>query len=81
MMEDFINVALIPAASFTDPALITCFANDYGYEHAMHEWLRVIYQPGDLLYAISSSGKSHNIINAAYFMKEQGGKVITLTGL
>ena len=80
MMEDFIKVARKPSSSFTDPALITCFANDYGYEHAMLEWLRVIYQPGDLLYAISSSGKSQNIINAAYFMKEQGERVVTLTG-
>lgn len=80
MMEDFIKVGRIPAVSFTDPALITCFANDYGYEHAIQEWLRVIHQPGDLLYAISSSGKSQNIINAAYYVKEQGDQVITLTG-
>lgn len=80
MMEDFIKVGRKPAIAFTDPALITCFANDYGYPEAIREWLRVIHQPGDLLYAISSSGESANILQAARYIKEQGDKVITLTG-
>ncbi|GAB4413770.1 MAG: SIS domain-containing protein [Bacteroidia bacterium] len=80
MMEDFIKVARIPAVSFTDAALITCFANDYGYPHAILEWLKVIYRPGDTLYAISSSGKSPNILHATEFIKAQGERVITLTG-
>lgn len=80
MMEDFIKIARKPALSFTDPALITCFANDYGYADAIQEWLKVIHLPGDCLVAISSSGESLNIVNAARFMKNQHLPVITLTG-
>jgi D-sedoheptulose 7-phosphate isomerase len=37
MMEDFAKILRTPTFSFSDPALITCFSNDYGYENAMKE--------------------------------------------
>lgn len=80
MMEDFAKVARIPTLSFSDGALITCFANDYGFENAIAEWLKIQYMPGDLLVAISSSGESKNIVNAANHFKSVGGSVLTLSG-
>lgn len=80
MMEDFMKMANKQTLSFTDAALITCFANDYGYERAQAEWIRFNFQPGDILVAISSSGESANIINAVAEHKKMGGEVITLSG-
>ena len=80
MMEDFMKLAGYPTYSFSDAALITCFANDFGYEKAMAEWLKVFYTENDVLVAISSSGESKNILNAVKYAKSKGGKVITLSG-
>jgi D-sedoheptulose 7-phosphate isomerase len=80
MMEDYAKIGRFRCFGFTDPALITCFSNDYGYERAMVEWLNIYFQPGDLLVAISSSGNSKNILNVSNKAKEMGGVVVTLTG-
>ncbi len=80
MMEDFFKIGRFPTFAFSDAALITCFANDYGYDKAMSEWLKLHFQPTDLLVAISSSGKSPNILNAVDTAQILGGRVITLTG-
>jgi len=80
MMEDFAKIAKFRTFGFSDPALITCFANDYGYEKAIAEWLKIYFEKGDLLVAISSSGNSKNILNAADVAKERSGKLITLSG-
>jgi len=80
MMEDFAKIAGYPTFSFSDAALITCFANDFGYEKAMEEWLKIHFTQGDLLVAISSSGESNNILNAANYVKQKNGKIITLSG-
>lgn len=47
-----------------DPATLSAFANDYGYEVAFSRWLSVVGESGDLLVALSGSGKSPNILNA-----------------
>lgn len=45
-------------------AVLTCLANDVGYEHIYSEQIAVLSKPGDLLIALSGSGNSKNIINA-----------------
>ena len=80
MMEDFAKMGRYPTFAFSDPALITCFANDYGYENAMAEWLKIHGINGDLLIAISSSGKSKNILNGVDLFKSNQWSVITLSG-
>ncbi|HXC04050.1 MAG TPA: SIS domain-containing protein [Bacteroidia bacterium] len=80
MMEDYAKMGRYPTFAFSDPALITCYANDYGYAEAMKEWLRIHYTSGDLLIAISSSGESGNILNAVEFAHSVNGNVITLSG-
>jgi D-sedoheptulose 7-phosphate isomerase len=80
MMEDYAKIARFPTFAFSDAALITCYANDYGYADAMKEWIKIHFQEGDALVAISSSGESANILNAVDFVNSQGGMVITLSG-
>lgn len=80
MMEDYGKIARYETFSFSDPALITCFANDYGYENAITEWLKIHLKTKDLLIALSSSGNSKNIINAVNFAKKIGASIITLSG-
>lgn len=80
MMEDYMKMGRKHTMSFTDAAMITCYANDYGWERAMEEWIIAQFLPGDLLVAISSSGESKNILNATRKAKEIGGKVVTLSG-
>lgn len=80
MMEDYMKMGRKRTMSFTDAAMITCYANDYGWERAMEEWIMAQFLPGDLLVAISSSGESKNILNATKKAKEMKGKVITLSG-
>jgi D-sedoheptulose 7-phosphate isomerase len=79
-VTDFVNVGRIQAATLHDSSLLTCMANDHGYENAFARVLGTIAEPGDALIAISSSGKSPNICNAAAAVRDAGGHVITLSG-
>jgi D-sedoheptulose 7-phosphate isomerase len=80
MMEDFAKMGRYPTFAFSDAALITCFANDYGYEKAMEEWLKIHFVVGDLLVAISSSGESKNILNSVSYASSISPNIITLSG-
>jgi len=77
---DFVNVVRLRAQTVHDSSLLTCMANDYGYENAFARALSTLARPEDVLIAISSSGKSPNICNAAAKVRELGGTVITLSG-
>lgn len=77
---DFVNVAKLRAFTLHDAPLLTCMANDYGYENAFARLLKQLAKPGDALVAISSSGRSPNIRNAAAQVTAGGGTVITLSG-
>lgn len=77
---DFFNAAKLRALTLHECSLMTCMANDFGYENAFARMLSQLVAPGDLLIAISSSGKSMNIRNAARQAAESGGQVITLSG-
>jgi D-sedoheptulose 7-phosphate isomerase len=80
IFNDFINVAKLRAFTLHESSLVTCISNDYGYDNVFSRPLSTLAQENDLLIAVSSSGKSQNIRNAADCMKEVGGKVITLSG-
>jgi D-sedoheptulose 7-phosphate isomerase len=79
-ITDLVNVAKIRAFTLHDPSLLTCMTNDYGYELAFTQILLRIAKPQDLLIAISSSGNSKNIRNAAVQATKSGMLVITLSG-
>ena len=55
-----------------DPATLTAFANDHGYEEAFARWIHIVGEPMDLLIALSGSGKSKNILNAIQTAKAIG---------
>ena len=80
IVNDFVNTSRIKASVVSDPALLTCMANDYGYDHAYARIIATQANKGDLLIGISSSGQSANIRNAAAAMTAAGGRVITLSG-
>lgn len=77
---DFTKVCKIRSINFNEADLITCFSNDYGYENWIVKALTSYADKGDLLFCISSSGESLNILNGAKFAKKIGCKVVTLTG-
>lgn len=79
-LTDFLNVCRLRAFTLHDSSLITCMANDFGYENAFARIINTVVCPGDILIAISSSGKSANICNAARISAEKGALIITLTG-
>lgn len=61
-------------------ALLTAIANDVGYDNAFISQLKIHYRKGDKLLAISASGNSENLVRAANWVKEQGGKIIGFVG-
>ena len=77
---DFINAAKIKALNFTDSGIITCFANDYGYENWVAKALELYADVGDVVILISSSGQSKNILVGADKAKSMGVGVVTLSG-
>ena len=77
---DFSKNANIRMVNFNEADLITCLANDYGYEHWMAKAIEIYGDEGDQVILISSSGRSPNVVNAAKTAKEKNYKVITFTG-
>jgi len=70
----------IPSLAFNDGALLTCLGNDFGFENVFAQSLRLHARTGDMLIAISSSGKSPNILNAVSAAREIGCVVVTFSG-
>jgi D-sedoheptulose 7-phosphate isomerase len=77
---DLTKAARVRAVCFNESDLITCFANDYGYEHWLARALQDFGDPGDVAVLISSSGQSPNILNGAQQARTQGLTVVTLSG-
>ena len=77
---DLTKAANIRAMNFNEASLLTCFSNDYGYEHWAEKAIEFYADKGDLVILISSSGQSENIINAALKAKEMDLSLITLSG-
>jgi D-sedoheptulose 7-phosphate isomerase len=77
---DFTKQGGIRTVNFNEPDLITCFANDYGFENWVAKAIEFYGDEGDMLILISSSGSSTNMINAAQTAKKLGISVITFTG-
>lgn len=63
-----------------DPATLTASANDHGYETVYARWLDVVGEPGDLLIALSGSGKSPNILLGVGKAAEKGMEVWPVFG-
>lgn len=70
----------IAAMAISDSGHITCTANDYGYNQIFSRFVEAFGSHGDSLLAISTSGNSENVLQAAKTAKEKGMHVIALTG-
>jgi D-sedoheptulose 7-phosphate isomerase len=70
----------LPASSISDPGHLSCVSNDYGYEFVFSRYLEAQAKKGDCLLAISTSGKSKNVLTAVETAKKLGVKVIGLMG-
>ena len=62
-----------------DPATLTAFANDFGYETVFARWLASVADKDDLLIALSGSGKSANILEALRVAAEKGMETALVT--
>ena len=70
----------LPALSISDPSHITCVGNDFGFDKIFSKYIEGVGKKGDTLLAISTSGNSKNVINAAKYCTENNINVISLTG-
>lgn len=77
---DLLKNGKIPAVAFNDPSSLTCLANDLGYEAVFAKPIEMLAKKGDILFAISSSGKSANILSAVKTAKKKKVVVATLSG-
>ncbi len=64
----------------TDTSLITSVSNDYGYENIFARQVEALIKEGDILWAISASGASPNVIAAAQLAKGKGALILAFTG-
>ena len=78
---DLTKNARLRCVNFNEADLITCFANDYGFEHWVEKAIDFYGDDGDLLILISSSGQSENMLNGVKAARNANFKsVVTLSG-
>ena len=77
---DYMSQTGVQTLCVADPAVLTAFANDFGYENALERFCKINYKEGDILVCVSSSGNSPNVVNAAKYVKSVGGNVVAFTG-
>ncbi len=80
MAIDYSKNGGMRALAFNDAAALTCLSNDLGYDHVFAKQIAMHGREGDLLVAISSSGRSPSILNAVAAAKEAGIEALTLSG-
>jgi D-sedoheptulose 7-phosphate isomerase len=68
------------AMALSDSATLTCIANDYSFENVFSRQIEALGNKGDILFAISTSGNSPNIIKAAKAARAKNMLVVALTG-
>ncbi|MFM6948904.1 MAG: D-sedoheptulose 7-phosphate isomerase [Aquirufa sp.] len=74
------NRPALAAMAISDPSHITCVGNDFGYNYIYSRFIEGLGNPGDVLFGISTSGNSENIIEAVKAAQNKGMKVVLLTG-
>jgi D-sedoheptulose 7-phosphate isomerase len=70
----------LPAIAISDPAHLSCVANDYGYAQVFSRYVEAHLKPYDVLVCISTSGNSQNVIQAAQIAQLKKNKVVAITG-
>ena len=74
------NRQAMAAVAISDPAHITCVANDFGVEEIFSRYIEANGKPGDIALAFSTSGNSLNVIKACETAGSKGLKIVALTG-
>lgn len=69
-----------PGIAISDPSHLSCVSNDFGYEYVFSRYLEAVGNKGDVLFGLSTSGNSGNILKAMEAAKSKGMKTIALTG-
>jgi D-sedoheptulose 7-phosphate isomerase len=72
--------ALAAVALTTDTSILTSISNDYSFENVFARQVEAMVKKGDVLWGISTSGTSANVIKAAELAKEKGACVLAFTG-
>lgn len=80
MSTDYWKNGKVRAIAFNDSSLLTCISNDYGYKHVFEKPIEMFADQGDILIAISSSGKSENILRGTQAALAAGCEVVTFSG-
>ena len=78
---DLTKNAKIRAINFNEADLITCLSNDYGYDKWVSKTIEFYMDKGDIVFFISSSGKSKNMLNAVKVARnKKARKIVSFTG-
>lgn len=80
LAQDVLGKLRMASFAINDPSLLTCMANDFGYENVYSRPLSFVAKKNDLLIAISSSGNSQNIVSAIEISRSIGIPIVTLSG-
>jgi len=80
VQTDIIKCVGVKAMVFTEQSMLTAVSNDHGYETSFQRPVEWWAEQGDLLIAVSSSGKSENILRAVKTSVELGCLAITFSG-
>ncbi|TAL62893.1 MAG: SIS domain-containing protein [Bacteroidetes bacterium] len=77
---DYWKNGKVRAIAFNDSSLLTCISNDFSYAEVFSRPIEAFADTGDIVFCISSSGSSKNILNAAEQAKKSGCTVVTFSG-
>jgi D-sedoheptulose 7-phosphate isomerase len=80
MATDYSKAGNLRALAFNDGAMLTCLGNDLGYEQVFARQIEMHGADGDMLMAISSGGRSENILEGVAAARRRGCRVVTLSG-
>lgn len=69
-----------PGIAISDPSHLSCVSNDFGYDYVFSRYVEAVGQSGDVLFGLSTSGNSANVLKAIEAAKAKGMKTIALTG-
>ena len=80
MQNDLCKAVGVRALVFSEPPLLTAFSNDHGFDCVFERPIGLWANRGDLLFAVSSSGRSENILCAVRASLARECQVVTLSG-
>lgn len=66
--------------AISDPSHLSCVSNDFGYDYVFSRYVEAVGRRGDVLFGLSTSGNSANVLKAIEAAKAKGMKTIALTG-